>query len=139
MTPRERVMSAIEGAVRDSGLTRAEFSRRCGLNECTISAYLTQRRIPRADVMIEIAEGTGRPVEFMVSLVEGPPTWPDPQKADAMDAVEPMAKSTYRAMAQLRDRPTEQLGKLHSAMAAVYLLAYEAGRVAGMAGGARWE
>lgn len=137
MTPKERVVDAIERAVEESGLTRAEFSRRCGLHESSISAYLTKKQVPRADVMIEIAEGTGRPAEFMVGLVEGPPAWPDPQKADALDAVEPMAKGTYRAMAQLRDRPTEQLGKLHSAMAAVYLLAYEAGRVAGMAGGGR--
>ena len=67
-------------------------------------------------------------------LAEGRAEWPDPRQEEAMDATLEAARMVSSSMAQVQD-PLAKFAKLHSGMAAIYLLAYEAGRVQGMTGG----
>lgn len=76
--------------------------------------------------------------ELRERLAEAMPERADEQMADAAYATLPYAKTVWRSVAQLYHvNPTEAFGKMHSGMAAAYMLAYEAGTVHGLAGDAR--
>ena len=56
----------IKKAIRDAGLTQKEIAKKVGLSEVSISSY-TQGRIPKADVLGQIAELCGVSIEWLLT------------------------------------------------------------------------
>ena len=45
--------------IQNLGVTQREFARMTGLTECAVSKYLSGERVPHANTLINIANGTG--------------------------------------------------------------------------------
>lgn len=135
-----RESKAIEWAIRNSGGDVRRFAKAVGVSSTTVYRWIDGSRDPFY-ALRSMAEVSGDPEEFarrFFGLNRG--EWPDPQQADAMDATLGAAKAVWRSVAQLYHRDgVAAFGKMHAGFAAVYLLAYEAGRVQGIAQGGETE
>lgn len=134
---RKSVSAAISKVLYESGLSYAKFAQKVGTTSTSLYRWAQGEVVPNAENLIRVAMASKDPAGFMLSLVGVEKLeWPDPQKIDALEAVMPTAKTVWRSVAQLYAKdPLKAFGKLHSGMAAIYLLAYEAGRVQGIAEG----
>lgn len=139
MTERERLKRAILAEFSRSGLSQVAYAEKIGVTQGTLSAYLHGSAIPVSDVLLRIADESDDPVRFLKQLAGGrsETEWPEPCDMEAsIEAVQPFCKSVWRSIGQLRakhpENPLKAYQSMESAFAAIYLLAYEAGRVQGI-------
>ena len=141
MTERRRIKKAILVEFSKSGLSQAAYAKRIGVTQGTLSAYLRGVAAPMSDVLLRIADESEDPVRFFKQLAgeRSETEWPEPCDMEAsIEAVQPFCKSVWRSIGQLKsahpENPLKAYQSMESAFAAIYLLAYEAGRVAGACG-----
>ena len=73
-TPRNSIGTNISEALRRKNMTQSELAETVGTTEVTMSRYISGARIPKADILAEIAKGLGTTTDYLLGN-EGKPDY----------------------------------------------------------------
>jgi transcriptional regulator with XRE-family HTH domain len=90
----EYFAARLQQLLDEKDMTQVEFAKRIGISKHTITNYKSGERIPRADILLAIAEFFGKPVEWF---------FPDEQPSDKVVAKETRQKEKPLTISEMHD------------------------------------